>query len=55
MGAWNVRTMNQPRKLANIEREFKRLYMNVLEVTEVKWTGTGEKPTLDGGSYIYSG
>ena len=53
-GTSNVRTMNTTGKLENIKLEMKRLRVNILGLTEVRW--------LDGGDFysddvrvIYSG
>ena len=52
-GRWNLRTKNHPGKLSNIEKELKRLHMNVLGIPEVRWIEMGEIATSDGLSSIY--
>ena len=40
-GTWNVRSMNQG-KLEVVKQEMARVIINVLEISELKWTGIGE-------------
>ena len=39
--AWNVRSMNQG-KLDVVKQEMARVNINILGITELKWTGMGE-------------
>ena len=41
IGTWNVRFMNQG-KLEVIKQEMARVNINILGVSELKWTGKGE-------------
>ena len=41
IGTWNVRSMNQG-KLKVVKREMARVNINVLGISELKWTGMGE-------------
>ena len=41
MGTWNVRSMNQG-KLEVVEQEMARVNVDILGISELKWTGTGE-------------
>ena len=41
IGTWNVRYMNQG-KLAVIRQEMARVIVNILGISELKWTGMGE-------------
>ena len=54
IATWNVRTMYQAGKLANVEQEMERMKIDVLGVSEVRWREVGrirrEKTT-----FIYSG
>ena len=50
MGAWNVRSMNQG-KLEVIKQEMARVNVNILGISELKWTGMGEFNSDD--HYIY--
>ena len=41
IGAWNVRSMNQG-KLAVVKQEMARVNIDILGISEIKWTGMGE-------------
>ena len=41
IGTWNVRSMNQG-KLEVVKQEMARVNVNILEISELKWTGMGE-------------
>ena len=41
IGTWNVRSMNQG-KLEMIKQEVARVSINILGISELKWTGMGE-------------
>ena len=41
IGTWNVRSMNQG-KLEVVKQEMARVNINVLGISELKWTGMGE-------------
>ena len=41
IGTWNVRSMNQS-KLEVVKQEMVRLNINMLGISELKWTGKGE-------------
>ena len=41
IGTWNVRSMNQG-KLEVVKQEVERVNVNILEISEIKWTGMGE-------------
>ena len=41
IGTWNVRSMNQC-KLEVVKQEMARVNVNILEISEIKWTGMGE-------------
>ena len=49
-GTWNVRSMNQG-KLEVVKQEMARVYVDILGISELKWTGTGEFNSDD--HYIY--
>ena len=55
IGTWNVNTLYQSGKLINVEREMRRLKLNILGVAEVRWSGVGSVKLDDGGCLIYSG
>ena len=46
IGTWNVRAMNQG-KLEVVKQDMSRLSINILEVSELKWTGMGEFTSYD--------
>ena len=50
IGTWNVRSMNQS-KLEVIKQEMARVNVNILGISELKWTGMGEFNSDD--HYIY--
>ena len=52
IGTWNVRSMNQGR-LEVVKQEMARVNINILGISELKWTGI-EKFNSDG-HYIYCG
>ena len=50
IGTWNVRSMNQD-KLEVVKQEMARVSINILGISELKWTGMGEFNSDD--HYIY--
>ena len=50
IGTWNVRSMNQG-KLEVLKQEMARVNINILGISELKWTGVGEFNSVD--HYIY--
>ena len=50
IGNWNVRSMNQG-KLEVVKQEMARVNINILGISELKWTGRGEFNSDD--HYIY--
>ena len=51
IGTWNVRSMNQG-KLEVVQQEMARVNVDILGISELKWTGMGEFNSDD--HYIYS-
>ena len=49
-GTWNVRSMNQG-KLEVVKQEMARVDIDILGISEIKWTGMGEFNSDD--HYIY--
>ena len=49
-GTWNVRPMNQG-KLDMVKQEMARVNVDILRISELKWTGKGEFNSDD--HYIY--
>ena len=41
VGTWNIRSMNQG-KLEVVKQEMARVNVNILGISEIKWTGMGE-------------
>ena len=52
LGIWNVRSMNQG-KLEVVKHEMARVNVNILGISELKWTGMGEFNSDDHYSYYY--
>ena len=52
IGTWNVRSMNQG-KLEVVKQEMARVNVDILGISELKWTGMGEFNSDD--HYIYCG
>ena len=50
IGTWNVRSMNQG-KLEVVKQEMARVNIDMLGISELKWTGMGEFNSDD--HYIY--
>ena len=50
IGTWNIRSMNQG-KLEVVKREMAGVNIDILGISELKWTGMGEFNTDD--CYIY--
>ena len=50
IGTWNVRSMNQG-KLEVVKQEMARMNVNILGISELKWTVMGECNSDD--NYIY--
>ena len=50
IGTWNVRSMNQG-KLELVKQEMARVNVDILGISELKWTGMGELNSDD--HYIY--
>ena len=50
IGTWNVRSMNQG-KLEVVKQEMARVTVDILGISELKWTGMGEFNSND--HYVY--
>ena len=46
LGTWNVRSMNQG-KLEVVKQEMARVNVNILGISEIKWTGMGQFNSYD--------
>ncbi|XP_019618826.1 PREDICTED: uncharacterized protein LOC109465826 [Branchiostoma belcheri] len=54
IGTWNVRTLYQTGKMAQLLKEFEEYQLNILGISEMRWTGSG-KLCSDGKTVLYSG
>ena len=54
LGFWNVRTMFETGKLAQVTSEMNRYNPHVLGVSESRWTGAGRQGTGTGETVLYS-
>lgn len=55
LGCWKVRTLYQIGKTANVTQEFRKYNLDILGLSEVRWTGFGELRTATGERILYSG
>ena len=55
IGCWNVRTLYQTGKLAQLAQEMRRYKMSIVGVSECRWNTFGEITTDAGETFLYSG
>ena len=55
VGCWNVRTLYQTGKLAQVIKEMQSYKIELLGVSETRWTGSGSRKLLSGHHILYSG
>ncbi len=55
IGTWNVRTMYSTGKSAQVVEEMRKYKMNILGISECRWTGFGKLRTQTEDTIIYSG
>ena len=55
IGFWNVRTLYQTSKLAQVTAEMRNYSLHILGISESRWTGTGRHKTNTGETVLYSG
>ncbi|XP_068712893.1 craniofacial development protein 2-like [Montipora foliosa] len=55
IGAWNVRTMYETSKSAQVLREMNKYNLDILGVSECRWTGSGRQRSVDGSVILFSG
>lgn len=55
IGTWNVRTMYETGKAAQIAREMERYNIQILGICESRWNGSGLKTLASGEKILYSG
>lgn len=55
IATWNVRTLLQKGKLANVIQEMKRMNIDILGISEMRWNESGRLRTTDNYTVIFSG
>ena len=55
IGFWNVRTMFDTGKLAQVTSEMRRYNLDILGISETRWTCSGRFRSISGESVLYSG
>ena len=55
IGFWNVRTMFDAGKLAQVTNEMRRYNLDILGISETRWTSSGKFKCISGETIIYSG
>ena len=55
IGCWNVRTMYETGKQAQVIREMSAFKLHLLGISECRWTGCGKRITSTGETIVYSG
>jgi hypothetical protein len=55
IGCWNVRTLFQTGKLAQVIKEFESYNISLLGISEARWTGSGRRRLDSGHTILYSG
>ncbi|XP_068739101.1 uncharacterized protein [Montipora capricornis] len=55
VGAWNVHTMFETGKTAQVFKEMERYRLNSLGLSEIRWTGSGKITLGTGATLCYSG
>ena len=55
VGAWNVQTMYETGRTAQVIREMQRYRLNILGLSEIRWTGAGKYRSPTGETIYYSG
>jgi hypothetical protein len=54
-GVWNVRTLRESGRLRQAVACMKSYGLNILGMSEVRWSEFGEMTTQDGATFLYSG
>ena len=54
VATWNVNTLWQPGKFDNLKKEANRLNLDIVGVSEVRWTGVGQEED-ENWKFFYSG
>ena len=54
VGCWNVQTLYQTGKMPQLVKEFDNYNLDILGVSEVRWTGTGKRRLASGHTIVFS-
>ena len=54
-GCWNVRTLYQAGKLAQLAQEMRRYKLSIIVICESRWNTFGKVTISSGETYLYSG
>ncbi|KNE87421.1 hypothetical protein PSTG_19194, partial [Puccinia striiformis f. sp. tritici PST-78] len=55
IGTWNIRTLSDPSKLAQVAKEMDKYNLDILGLAETRWIGSGEEKLQNGHHFMYSG
>lgn len=55
VGCWNATTLFQVGRTANVLKEFRKYRLDILGLSEIRWTWFGELKTSTGECILYSG
>lgn len=55
LGTWNVRTMYATSKTAQVLNEMENYQLDILGISECRWTGAGKQVTNNGAVILFSG
>lgn len=55
IGQWNVRTLRETSRLAQLEAQIEKYNVAVLAVSEMRWCGNGEMVSANGNVVLHSG
>ena len=55
IGFWNVRTIYDTGRLAQVKSEMRRYNLQILGISESRWTGSARLRTSTGETVLYSG
>ncbi|KAK7110430.1 hypothetical protein V1264_014307 [Littorina saxatilis] len=55
LGTWNVRTMFETGKTAQVAAEMRNYNLSILGISESRWTGSGQRRLVTGDMLLFSG
>ena len=55
VGCWNVQTLYQTGRMPQLVKEFDNYNLDILGVSQVRWTGTGKRRLASGHTIVFSG